>query len=70
MANVVRVFDLVKGEYVADYVGISPKNALIAAYAQFKKKDFNTWDYEKRYGHLVEEGPKTFLLGDFTVLKG
>lgn len=31
----------------------SPRESVIAAYAQFSRKDFNTWNYEKAYGHLV-----------------
>jgi hypothetical protein len=46
----------------------TPKEAVIAAYAQ-SKKDFSTWDYEKRYGHLLEEGKYAYFCGDFSVFK-
>ena len=66
----IGVFDMAKGDYVAWYSSkISPKRALINAYAQLKKKDFSTWLYEERYGHLVEENDETFTIGDLTVMK-
>ena len=46
----------------------SPKQAVIAAYAQ-SKGDYNTWNYEINYGHLLEEGKLTFLCGDFSAFK-
>ena len=46
----------------------SPREAVIAAYAQ-AKGDWNTWDYEKRYDYLVEEALHTFLCGDWSVFK-
>jgi len=69
MSQTIGIFDLSKGEYVSWYSGISPREALIAAYAQLKKRDYSTWLYEERYGHLVEEGRKTFTIGDLTTLK-
>jgi hypothetical protein len=46
----------------------SPREAVIAAHAQ-SKNDWNTWDYAKRYGSMVEEGKLTFLCGDFSAFK-
>jgi hypothetical protein len=46
------------------YVGITPRQAVIAAYAQ-SRNDWNTWDYEGRYGTLVTEGKRTVACGDF-----
>jgi len=46
----------------------TPREAVIAAYAQ-SRNDWNTWDYDKRYSELVEEGQHTFLCGDFSVFK-
>jgi hypothetical protein len=46
----------------------TPKNAVISAYAQ-SLKDWNTWDYIKRYSYLIEEGEHTFLCGNFSVFK-
>lgn len=46
----------------------SPKEAVIAAYAQ-SLKDWNTWDYNNKYLTLVEEGKITWLCGDFSVFK-
>lgn len=42
----------------------SPKQAVIAAYAQ-SKGDWNTWQYDEHYGHLLEQGKQTVLCGDF-----
>ena len=50
------------------YFGCSPRQSVIAAYAQ-SLGDWNTWDYTKRYDSLVEEGKYTFLCGDFSVFK-
>ncbi len=69
----VDVMNLAQGS-VSTYVGISPRQAVIAAYAQ-SKGDFNTWDYAK-YERLVESGgglhgqehptPAVYLIGDFS----
>ena len=49
------------------YVGLSPEQTAMAAYAQ-QHGDWNTWDYEAKYKHLVK---KTGLLkcgcGDWSV---
>jgi len=46
----------------------SPKEAVIAAYAQ-SINDLNTWDYNKKYSHLLEEGKSSYLCGNFSVFK-
>jgi hypothetical protein len=46
----------------------TPKEAVIAAYAQ-SKNDYNTWDYEIKYNHLLEEGKYTYICGDFSAFK-
>lgn len=48
MTVVTRWPDDAKFEYSA-----TPRSAVIAAYAQNEKKDFNTWDYAK-YDALVK----------------
>jgi hypothetical protein len=55
----IKILNLRTGQYEAKYVGISARQAVIAAHAQLVMKDFNTWDYEKKYGHLVK-GPGEF----------
>jgi len=42
----------------------SPREAVIAAYAQ-SVGDWNTWDYEARYGSLAMMGRFTVSCGDF-----
>lgn len=64
---VVRVYDL-RSDAVKVYVGITPRMAVICAYAQ-AKGDSNTWDYERRYGPLVREGENTIACGDWCALK-
>jgi hypothetical protein len=61
------VIDLANPDNKQYYI-CSPMEAVIAAYAQ-SKNDWNTWEYVKRYGYLLEEGEHTFLCGDFCALK-
>lgn len=46
----------------------SPKQAVVAAYAQ-SLKDFCTWKYEEKYNSQLYEGKVTWLCGDFSVFK-
>lgn len=46
------------------FVGVSPREAVIAAYAQ-SRGDYSTWEYEGRYGGLVILGNLTVACGDF-----
>lgn len=54
----------VSTEQTLDYT-LSPREAVMAAFAQETRKDFNTWDYEKRYGNLVRKSPHGWVCGDF-----
>lgn len=63
----VRVFDLDKGEYVETYA-CSPRTAVLAAHAQ-SIGDWNTWDYERVWGHLVRESDRVVMCGSFTTAK-
>ena len=47
----IGVFDLNTGTYT-DYT-LSPRDAVIAAYAQREKRNFNTWTYDQ-YRDLVQ----------------
>lgn len=47
---------------------MTPRQAVINAYAQFTKRDFNTWQYQERYAHLVQEGQKAVSIGDWCAL--
>jgi hypothetical protein len=60
------VMNLVTLEKV--YYTCKPKEAVIAAYAQ-ESGDYNTWDYESRYSHLVEEGKAIWVVGNWSVFK-
>jgi hypothetical protein len=46
------VIDLNTGEF-AEYT-LGPFQAVIAAYAQRERRDWSTWDYSTKYGHLVK----------------
>jgi hypothetical protein len=46
----------------------SPREAVIAAYAQ-SLGDWNTWNYEEKYGHMPIEGNYSIAVGDFCTLK-
>ena len=56
------------GTLVAREYSCSPREAVIAAYAQ-SKGDWNTWEYEEKYGALVHETPLGFYVRDFGCLK-
>lgn len=45
---------------------LDPRAAVIAAYAQIARKDWNTWDYEAKYGDLPRAGRHGWHLGDFS----
>lgn len=46
----------------------SPREAVIAAHAQ-SLRDWDTWRYEERYGHLVVEGVTRVSCGRFHAAK-
>lgn len=60
------VFNLSNDEE-REYIGITPREAVIAAYAQ-SKGDWSTWQYEERYGKLVEQGKLSVACGDWCAL--
>lgn len=64
MATVI-VFNLATQEHIP--YTCTPREAVIAAYAQ-ERKDYNTWNYEQQYGHLVETGKHTYLCGNWSAI--
>lgn len=46
----------------------TPREAVLSAYAH-ARRDGSTWDYEKRYGHLVTETDLVVTCGDFSAFK-
>jgi hypothetical protein len=42
-----------------------PRKAVIAAHAQ-SLNDWNTWQYEQRYGHLVQKARHVVTCGDWS----
>ena len=63
---IVRVVNLLN--LSEQFYTCSPKEAVVAAYAQ-SKNDWSTWEYEKRYNYLLEETANIFLCGGFCALK-
>lgn len=61
---VVTVMHLPTGE-TQDFT-CTPEEAVIAAYAQGDHRYFNTWNYQKRYGHLVQHGKHVVMCGDYS----
>lgn len=45
-----------------------PEQAVVAAHVQTVGKDYNTWNYPARYGHLVRRGRRVVTCGDHTAL--
>jgi len=50
------------------FYSCSPREAVIAAYAQ-EKEDWSTWEYQDKYDYLVEEGAISYGIGDWAVMK-
>lgn len=40
------VYDMITGEFVASYVGIPAKEAVMCAYQQKENNNYNHWDYD------------------------
>jgi hypothetical protein len=66
----VRPFNLARGEYGPVFVGLTPREAVIAAHAR-ERGDYNTWECQQKYG------PQTILTrlghvtcGDWTARRG
>lgn len=65
----IQVFDLDAGTWGPVYVTDDPRLAVICAHAQ-SLGDWNTWDYETAWGHLVVETDLVVTCGSFTAKKG
>ena len=65
----VIVRDLRVSDGIRTYVCDSARTAVIAAYAQAECRDFNTADYERKYGDRVIEGNLTIACGDWCAMK-
>ncbi len=63
------VMDLRVGRYVGKW-SLHPREAVIAAFAQLEKKDWNTWDYEKHYSASVVYGLYSVRVEDYAALCG
>jgi hypothetical protein len=59
----VQVFNLGTGDCVGVW-SCSPREAVVAAFAQQVRHDFNTWGYSK-YANLVTVGQRTVSCGDY-----
>lgn len=64
----IRVFNLSTQEEQFYFDTITPQQAVICAYEQFTKKNFNTWEYPSPDNHpLFQRGRsgRTFFCGDW-----
>ena len=59
-----KVMDLHTRRYIGEY-DLDPREAVIAAYAQHEMKDWDTQDYEEKYGGLVKRRKHTVAVGDY-----
>ena len=48
---------------------LAPREAVMAAFAQGSRNDWNTWAYETVYGARVEHGERTVICGDWCAPK-
>lgn len=51
-------------EYESTYT-LPPREAVLAAFALHTMKDANSWDWEKKYAHIVKRSPHGWVAGDF-----
>jgi hypothetical protein len=51
------------------YVGLTPREAVVCAHALLGCQNGNSWEWQTRYGHLVEEGARCVFCGDFGAVK-
>lgn len=66
----VEVYDFTEEKtptLAAVYTGITPREAVIACYAQ-SRADFSTWDYGRKYGPLVKTHAHSVSCGRFSAL--
>lgn len=61
--NKVTIWDA-KEDKEYTYVGPSPEEALVAAYAQVVKKDWHTWNYSK-YKDVTKRDGATLVAGSY-----
>jgi hypothetical protein len=66
-ARSVTVSNLATGAEIT-YVGITPYQAVICAYAH-SLGDYNTWEYRNKYRFLVVSGRLSYSCGDWAALK-
>jgi hypothetical protein len=64
--SLTRVVNLGTGE--EKFYSLSPRKAVIAAYAQ-DSKDWNTFDYESKYSKLVVDGRFSYRAGAWCAVK-
>ena len=57
------VMNLVTGK--KQVYSCNPRRAVVAAHAQ-SLSDWNTWQYEQRYGHLVQKARHVVTCGDWS----
>lgn len=63
------VFNLSTGQHFHYFTTATPREAILNAYALYGCRNGNSWEYEERYGRLIEETKRFLRLGDFCVAK-
>jgi hypothetical protein len=65
-SNALTVMNLSTGE--KQIYTCAPKEAVVAAYAH-SLGDYNTWEYEEKYGKSSFDGTYVWICGDFCAFK-
>lgn len=65
----VTVYNLDNPDRIVYYAGITPAQAVMCAYAQMDRRDFNTWEYENKYSSLVKESELMYFCGNWAAYK-
>lgn len=60
------VINLATGEEAV--FDLEPREAVIAAYAQFERRDCNWWDYGKKFDKFITQGKHTIACGNWATI--
>ena len=63
------VMQLGTGELVGAW-SLPPEEAVVAAYAQLERRDFNTWLYPEKYRASISSSGRTVSCGGYTAVRG
>ena len=60
------VINLATGEEVV--FDLAPREAVIAAYAQFERRDMNWWSYGNKFEKFVTQGKHSIACGNWAAI--